>query len=258
MTIASEITRIKTNIANAYAKAEEKGATIPEVKNSENLVACIESVSSGGSDYSGIPSYQIVDGVITKNSIENFIHDNVITIGENGLDAYFNGCNVVGTVSFANLVTVEKYGLREAFYNCVGITSVNFDSLVTVGQGGLNYAFYKCALTELDLKSLTTINSSGLSNAFYANKNLTVVNVNSLATVGASGLSGTFTGCTSLTTISFPALTSVQPNSFTNAFSACTGLKEIHFRADMQGTIEGLTGYSAKFGATNATIYFDL
>lgn len=48
MTIASEITRIKTNIENAYAKAEEKGATMPELLNSENLATCIESVPKGG------------------------------------------------------------------------------------------------------------------------------------------------------------------------------------------------------------------
>ena len=50
MTIASEITRIKTNIENAYVKAGEKGATIPELLNSEGLASCIESIpkSSGG------------------------------------------------------------------------------------------------------------------------------------------------------------------------------------------------------------------
>ena len=48
MAIASEMTRIKTNIENAYAKAEEKGATMPELLNSENLAGCIESVPKGG------------------------------------------------------------------------------------------------------------------------------------------------------------------------------------------------------------------
>ena len=32
MTIASEITRIKTNIAGAYTALEEKGAVLPEVQ----------------------------------------------------------------------------------------------------------------------------------------------------------------------------------------------------------------------------------
>ena len=38
MTIASEITRIKTNIDNAYTALEAKGATIPSEKNSANLI----------------------------------------------------------------------------------------------------------------------------------------------------------------------------------------------------------------------------
>lgn len=39
--------RIKSNIASAYTKAEEKGATLPEVQNSENLPATIESIEQG-------------------------------------------------------------------------------------------------------------------------------------------------------------------------------------------------------------------
>lgn len=51
MTIASEITRIKTNIENTYAKAEEKGATMPEVLNSDALAECIESIPKGSGEY---------------------------------------------------------------------------------------------------------------------------------------------------------------------------------------------------------------
>lgn len=48
MTIASEITRIKTNIENAYTALGEKGATLPEVQNSANLADTVGSVSTGG------------------------------------------------------------------------------------------------------------------------------------------------------------------------------------------------------------------
>lgn len=48
MSIASEIDRIKTNIANAYTACEEKGATMPTVRNSANLLNCISSVTGGG------------------------------------------------------------------------------------------------------------------------------------------------------------------------------------------------------------------
>lgn len=58
MTIASEIQRIKTNIANAYDMAEAKGATMPATKNSDNLSLTIDTISGGGievdaTNYSG-------------------------------------------------------------------------------------------------------------------------------------------------------------------------------------------------------------
>lgn len=57
MTIASEITRIKTNIAGAYTALEEKGAALPETQNSENLADAINSVpiTSGGGEEEVIP-----------------------------------------------------------------------------------------------------------------------------------------------------------------------------------------------------------
>ena len=58
MTIASEVTRIKTNIAQAYTALEEKGATIPEVKNSDNLAEAVQSVSAGG----GSDNYEYRNG----------------------------------------------------------------------------------------------------------------------------------------------------------------------------------------------------
>ena len=44
MTIASEIQRIKTNIANAYTSCNNKGATMPTTQNSNNLASCVNSI----------------------------------------------------------------------------------------------------------------------------------------------------------------------------------------------------------------------
>lgn len=44
MTIASEIQRIKTNIANAYTACDNKGATMPATQNSANLASCVSSI----------------------------------------------------------------------------------------------------------------------------------------------------------------------------------------------------------------------
>jgi hypothetical protein len=48
MSVASEINRIKANIADAYDEAEAKGATMPATENSANLADTIASISGGG------------------------------------------------------------------------------------------------------------------------------------------------------------------------------------------------------------------
>ena len=42
------------------------------------------------------------------------------------------------------------------------------------------------------------------------------------------------------------------------AFNSCSSLTEIHFAAANQSKIEASSYYSSKWGADNATIYFDL
>lgn len=44
--IQSQINRISSNIASAYTAALDKGATIPETQNSDNLAATINSIPS--------------------------------------------------------------------------------------------------------------------------------------------------------------------------------------------------------------------
>ena len=48
MSVASEIERIKGNIASAYTAASGKGATMPDVQNSANLAGCIDTITGGG------------------------------------------------------------------------------------------------------------------------------------------------------------------------------------------------------------------
>lgn len=51
--LLAQVERIKTNIENAYSAAEEKGATLPEIQNSENLADTILSVKGGGGSEAG-------------------------------------------------------------------------------------------------------------------------------------------------------------------------------------------------------------
>lgn len=70
ITIADEITRIKTNISNAYTACENKGATLPETQNSANLATTIDSISGGSSP-------TLVEKEITENGTYNAGDDNV-------------------------------------------------------------------------------------------------------------------------------------------------------------------------------------
>ena len=67
MTIGTEITRIKTNIENAYTALGEKGATMPEVQNSDNLAETVGSVSAGsGGESSKKAIFKKVDDIIAS------------------------------------------------------------------------------------------------------------------------------------------------------------------------------------------------
>jgi hypothetical protein len=75
MSIASEIERIKTNIANAYAKCEEKGAILPTILNSANLVDCIASIT-GGEPVTPPSGGYITDGLVALFSGEDkYVND---------------------------------------------------------------------------------------------------------------------------------------------------------------------------------------
>ena len=49
MTIASEITKLNTNLTNAYTAVNAKGGTLPQAQNFDNLATAISSIPSGSS-----------------------------------------------------------------------------------------------------------------------------------------------------------------------------------------------------------------
>ena len=84
----------------------------------------------------------------------------------------------------------------------------------------------------------------------YIDRTIRQFEDNALTTVGNDA----FNGCELLTSINLPNVTTVGYDAFSN----CSSLKEIHFATKNKEAIEALSGYSDKFGATNATIYFDI
>ena len=169
------------------------------------------------------------------------------------------------TVDMPNLETINGQHAAEDMFMSSKIETINMPKLTTInGTSAAQNMFSGNNITQVSLPNLTTISGSSAAISMFDNNNITSVGLPSLATVSGSGACRTmFKGNTGLTRVDFPSLVSVEANSFgttsTNAiFAGCTGLLEIHFRADAQATIEALSAYGVKFGATNATIYFSL
>lgn len=163
------------------------------------------------------------------------------------LDSAFKETGLI-EANFNGLVRCSNFS--QTFYNCKKLIKADFPLLIEATS--LYYTFYSCkALTEVNFQELISIE---LDYTFQNCTSLTTFSIPK-ATVFKTSNSA-FYGCSSLPSISFPNVT--QLKIYSSTFSGCTALTEIHFRADMQATVEALSGYASKWGATNATIYFDL
>ena len=152
----------------------------------------------------------------------------------------FQHCDALKEIVFSNpIIAQQTFAFTEAFQYCdFSNASINFDIITSVGPNGLYAAFKHCKLpAEIRFTNLTEITDKFAFREAFSQT----------------------TGCKRYF---FPSLTSVTSDAFGSSsrltWYNATDVEEIHFRADMQATIEAVTGYSSKFGATNCTIFFDL
>ena len=152
----------------------------------------------------------------------------------------FQHCDALKEIVFSNpIISSRAFGFTETFQYCdFSGASINFDIITSIGPHGFYSAFKYCKLPEeIRFTNLTEITDKFAFREAFSQT----------------------TGCKRYF---FPSLTSVTSDAFGSStrltWYDATDVEEIHFRADMQATIEAVTGYSSKFGATNCTIYFDL
>ena len=190
---------------------------------------------------------------------------------------YRNG-GITGA-TFPDLTTISTTtALSYAFSTCTHLASLAFPALTTVsGTTACQYLAYECtALASVSFPKLATIgvtsNSANNRNFFYAFYNcssLTEVRFPLLTHIycnGTAASQGTFAYAFNKSVkLYFPVLTNIEKgSSYTNetaaksVFNHCAGITEIHFASANQAAIEASAGYSTKWGATNATISFDI
>lgn len=88
----TQINRIKQNVADAYTRCSQKGATMPTVQNSNNLPSTIASIlaGGGGGNFEKMYVTQTISGesctlsISTDGSEENAKVVGQIIAGDNG------------------------------------------------------------------------------------------------------------------------------------------------------------------------------
>ena len=247
--IADKLTYLNGTKTAIKEAIEAKGVTVTDTDTFRSYATKIGEISGGGAPATKYGA-----------SVDTFLGD----VDENGK---YQVPTEPFTLNMSSVKSLPNYGLYYKFYqsSVSGALTIGLEGDLS-GSNAMFNCFSGCnGLTSVDLSSLTAVSGiSAMGNCFSGCNGLTSVDLSSLTTVsGSNAMGNCFSGCNGLTTISFPALTSIKNNGFGSAsynyiFGGCTALTEIHFRADMQATIEALPGYADKWGASNATIYFDL
>lgn len=213
MSITSEIQRINTNIANAYTELENKGATIPTDKNSNNLSSTISTITGGGGGGTTVEKGFVIDeydanGFPTKVSLVGFT-----SIPDRYLQQAFTTSYLSLFKNITSLVVPE------------GVTSIGFLGLAT------NNNLFSITLPE----SLTTLGNNAL-----ATNGLTSLTIpNSVTSVGTS----CFSYNRQLKTLDIPSGIKNIPD---NLCQNCSGLNTVIVRGDI-----GSIGSSAFTGCPN-------
>lgn len=251
MSVASEISRIKTGISDIYTWAAERGLTLPDVQNLDNLITLLQE-----------------SGLISPNNatrygltFDNFLgYDN--GAGVLSLPSVLTDINMIGVTQIGNSAQAPYGVLQSRFAENQTIRSFSAPDLVQIGYKGLYKAFDTCTnLTSVYLPNLAILDDFALFDSFTDCYNLTTISLPRLSTPG-TGLQSAFRNCTGLKSIYFgsPEVASWGGAALIGCFASCSALTAIHFvnSQAVRDAVNNMFGVSNQWGATNATIYYDL
>lgn len=214
MAISDKLTKLETDITNAYNSIQTKGGTVPSNKNTENLSSSISSIKSYEDEY--------VKLICRRNL---FNPTSLPDLGDyNRIDEYaFTGCEDLALTSLPNgITTIDSY----AFKDCKSLALTSLPNSVTkIG----NNAFEGC--TNLALTTLPNGITSIDSYTFSMCSNIVTFELPS-SCKKIYGYAFQFSGLTELT----------LPETFTNLYNYalyyCTNLTTLKVLAPTPPTVD--------------------
>lgn len=231
MSIVSEIERIKTNIANAYTELENKGATIPIDKNSNNLLDTISSLQIVTDEIEELlTSYKSsIDDTLGANCTK--IPDGITAIGGHA----FRYCSFLALNGLSDEI-IELGNLCFAYTN-ITLTKLP-DKLKVIQNGALrnctNLTFKEIPVGVTVLKGQILMGCTGLTE-ITCRGNITSIEAE------------VFSGDTNLTKFALPNITKVPTLANANAFNntpIAKGTGYIYFPDGLVETAKGQTNWS--------------
>ena len=263
---------ILADIANAIRTKDGSTATMKPTE----MAAKITAIPTGGGDEAL--------KTLTHKTIESYSDDELKTLGNNT----FENCKKLKSVDIPNTTSIGS----SAFSGCAGLTEISLPQVTSIGQS----TFEDCTgLTSVSLPLVeelcggnfigcSSLVSVYLSNCYRMTGSSHFHGCSSLMKIDLPAVtelemgSAPFDGCESLEEIYLNSLSDLPaiyifgyecmakriylkscviiPRE--DYFRPLPNLEEIHFAKDNETMIKNQSGYASKFGATNATIYFDL
>ena len=244
MSIATEIQRIKANIENAYTKAEEKGATIPTTKNSENLASTIESIEAGGTvstqEKTATPTkdtqnitpdsgYYLSKVVVNPIPDEYIVPSGSIDITANGTYDITDKSQVVVNVASSGESTLKKLlDYTKSCYNMfrenasITVMTDYFQFNDTSSVTDMSYMFWYCS-NLVSVPLFDTSKVTNMNNMFFSCTQLR--NVPQFDTSKVTNMKNMFNGCSNLKTL--PQFDMIKTTNTSNMFNGCSKLANL-------------------------------
>ena len=178
------------------------------------------------------------------------------------LASFFKGSTGLKDASGLDLSDIELATncYNGMFSECSNLTAAPALPATTLANSCYEMMFYGCtSLTQAPALPATTLAKNCYNGMFYGCTSLTSAPALPATALAVGCYSTMFGGCTSLTKAPALPATTLARNCYIYMFNKCTKVTELHYPASIQNasTFTGMTG-SPWFGATNATVHYDL